>query len=125
MQDVDAESGPRPAGELLSGDNFSMFTDDEMVAIETWLSEADEMNAALVEGMPIWQLMPVERILNLDDERRKEALADPDRMPLELAEADEEEMPLLRVLRLSEGQWIDDERRKRLVASGYSIDDAE
>lgn len=95
----------------------NVFTEEELEAIETYLEEQAAIADGLRAGVPIWQMVPVERLRDvLTDEQLAEAEKDEDRMSLADAEADEVQMPLLKELRLSGGDWIEAEMADRLSA---------
>lgn len=92
--------------------DYSVFTAEELLAIGTYEDEAALIQSLINQQVPIWHLIPVER-LDLDPVELDKAMQDPERMPLSTYEEDEVALPLLKDLRESRGGWIESEIDKR------------
>lgn len=103
----------------LTGDEPEIFSDDEIATIEAWQDEELAVAKATADGVPPWHLTPVERLPNLTDEERAAAANDPETMKLSDLAKEEEEIPLLRDLRVGRGAWLQAEMIRRLEAIDY------
>lgn len=100
--------------------DLDSLTPGELAQYEAWRA-TDEINRDAVEaGVPVWQLVPLERLEGvLGADEIAAAQADPERLALSEVLAEEQGLPLLRALRERGAAVFEDANwRESLVDEG-------